>query len=296
MEENKLIYAIVPTHGAGDAFIECIQSLLNQTQKITQIIIVDNNVKDGSIDKLTQISQFDDKIKIISLTENTGVTGGRNAGIKALPEEYKYALFVDHDMIAQPSMLEELLRVIESKEDIGIVTPKIYYYDNKNIIWSAGTDVNMTTGQTLFRGGEDHGQFENVEEVAVAPATFLVKKEVIKSLHQFDTVYFATYEDTDFCFRAKKAGFRTYYSPSAITFHKIPFDPLTSMVRLLERTYYVARNRIIFMKKFSPNYPVFLLHLPIYFIYYLLLSLKYKKPNAIIGYIRGSLDGLLYKV
>lgn len=310
MTENKHeIIGIIPTHGAGDAFVECSTSILNQSQPLTELIIVNNNVKDGSVEKLInslniEINQTENiqtgkyketEVKIIFLSENTGVTGGRNAGIKALPQHYDFACFIDHDMIANPSMVEELVKIATSDEKIGIVTPKIYYWDDKTIIWSSGTDIDLLTGRTLFRGGRDTGQFDLAQQVAVAPATFIVKKAVIDKIQQFDPVYFAVYEDTDFCFRAKQAGFSTFYAPKAVTYHKIPLDENLSNKRLLERTYWVARNRIIFMKKFGKNFSIFLLFMFAYLFYYLILSLRYKEYAAVPNYIKGVFAGLVYK-
>lgn len=290
--KNKII-AIVPTHGAGQSFIDCIDSLASQTLPLTEIIIIDNNVKDNSIQTI-QSKNLVTPIKIVTLKENTGVTGGRNAGIKSLPQDYDYVLFVDHDMIAESNMLNNLVRTSQNDTDIGIVTPKIYYWENKNIIWSAGTDVNLTTGQTIFYGGKDNSEHSVEREVAVAPAILLVKKAVIDAIHEFNPIYFATYEDTEFCFAAKKNGYKTFYSPKAVAYHKIPFNPEAAMHRLIERLYWVARNRIIFMKRYAPNYSLFLLFLPVFAIYYLILTIKYHKAKMYKEYIRGTLDGLKY--
>ena len=82
-------------------------------------------------------------------------------------------------MVADKGMLEELVKVSESDNEVGIVTPKIYYSDDKDRIWSAGTGMNLWTGQVLFRGGKDMGQFDVSEEVQVAPAAMLVKRKVL---------------------------------------------------------------------------------------------------------------------
>ncbi|GIW59904.1 MAG: rhamnosyltransferase [Patescibacteria group bacterium] len=303
MLNNLQIEAIVPTHGAGQAFLECIDSLLAQTYPLQRIIVIDNNVRDGSIQQLrdkfnlAESSQIGDTaLEIFSLPDNTGVTGGRNAGIARLSDNFDAALFVDHDMVAEPDMLQQLLETLSKHPEAGIITPKIYYHDQRNIIWAAGTDINLRTGQTIFYGGEDQGQYDTERQVAVAPATFLVTQKTLQAVGLFDTHYFATYEDTDFCFSAQGAGFQTWYSPKAVTYHKIPYDPQAAMQRLLERTYYVARNRIIFMKKFSPNFLFFVPFLSLYCIYYLILSLKYRQFTAISNYLKGTADGLFYKV
>ena len=121
----------------------------------------------------------------------------------------------------------------------------------------------------------------------------LVKAEVVEKVSGFDEKYFATYEDTDFCFRAKNKGFLTFYTPKAIAYHKIPYDDRDAMRRLLERTYYIGRNRVLFMKKFAKSYPIFLLFISIYLLYYLYLSLKYSSPKAVLDFIRGTISGMI---
>lgn len=303
MSHKLQVEAIVPTHGAGQAFLECIDSLLTQTYSLQRIIVIDNNVRDGSIQQLrdkynlAESSQIKDTtLEIFSLPDNTGVTGGRNAGISHLSAQYDAALFVDHDMVAQPDMLQQLLDTLARHPEAGIITPKIYYYDQKNIIWAAGTDINLSTGQTIFYGGEDRGQYNIEREVAVAPATFLVTKKTLQVVGKFDTRYFATYEDTDFCFSAKRAGFPTWYSPQAITYHKIPYDPQAAMQRLLERTYYVGRNRYLFLRKFCLMGLAAHIFIPIYLGYYFALALRYHRPSAIVQYIKGLWCGLTQKI
>jgi len=285
------VVAIVPTYNSWGTLEPCLKSLQRQTFKLKDVVVVDNGSTDGTSQKVRK--QFPG-VTLVTLRENTGVTGGRNKGIEiARKLKPDFFLVFDHDMVAASQMTSELLIPFFDKGEVGITTPKIYYWDNKNIIWAAGTDVNLWTGQTIFRGGKDNGQFEIAQEVAVAPAVLLVKGEVLEKVSGFDEKYFATYEDTDFCFRTKKAGFLTFYTPKAIAYHKIPYDSQVAMRRLLERTYYIGRNRVLFMKKFAKSYPFFLLFIPIYLLYYLCISLKYSRPKAIPALIRGTFSGLI---
>jgi len=190
-----------------------------------------------------------------------------------------------------------MVKLIESDPKIGIVVPKIYYWEDKSIIWAAGTAINLWTGQIIFRGGKDVGQYEKVEEVQVAPANFLVKKEVIDKVGPYDDIYFAVYEDTDFSFRARKAGFRIVYTPKAVCYHKIPLlDKKAEQERLLSRSYWIGRNRIIFMKRFGKNFLVFLLFLPFFAVYYTLLALRFRKIKGLVGFFKGSLVGLAWVI
>jgi len=286
----KKISVIIPTYNSWKTLESCIASMQNQTLKPREIIVVNNGSSDGTSKKVKE--KFPN-IKLIDLTTNTGVTGGRNTGIKIANPKSDYLFFFDHDMVADRNMLKELLELAETDSNIGIVTPKIYYYANKNKIWSAGTGINLWTGQIIFRGGIDIGQFNKSEEVQVAPAAMLVKAIVIKKIKKFDDFYFATYEDTDFCFRARRSGFKTYYAPKALAYHKLPIDLEEESRRLLSRSYWIGRNRIIFMKRFGSNFLIFLFFLPIYSLYYLTLSIRCKKIFTWFRFMQGTLSGLL---
>lgn len=287
------VSVVIPTYNSWLTLKECIESIQNQTLIPSEIIVVDNASTDGTSAKVK--STFP-KVKLISLNTNTGVTGGRNKGVEESLMTLDYILFFDHDMTANKKMLEELIKVSEISPSIGIVTPKIYYSDNKKRIWSAGTGINLWTGQVLFRGGKDKGQYENAEEVQVAPAVLLVKKIVINKLKAFDDRYFATYEDTDFCFRARNVGFKTFYAPLAYAFHKIPSDSQRESLRLLSRTYWIGRNRVLFMKDFGNNFFVFLLFLPIFLAYYLKLAIFYNRFFTWVQLLQGTIVGLVLSI
>ena len=283
------ISVVIPTFNKRKELIEAVRSILQQTYKVAEIIVVDNASTDDTLKYLNQLAAKNKQIKIVKNKENTGVTGGRNKGIEYAKGDC--ILFFDHDMVADKTMIAELVFCLEKEKSAGIITPKIYFWDKKDVIWSAGTDINLTTGQTIFYGGKDKGQFDEVREVAVAPAVLLVKKTVIKKIKGFDHIFFATYEDTDFCFRAKKIGFLTYYTPRAIAYHKIPYDAYWSNQKLLDRVYWIGRNRVIFMRRYSKNFPFFLLFIPVFSIYYVSLALKYKRISAIKEYITGTING-----
>lgn len=283
------VSVIIPTLNSWVTLRYSIASLYKQTLTPFEIIVVDNDSSDRTSENVKK--EFPE-IKLVVLERNTGVTGGRNAGIKTANKNSQYLLFFDHDMVAGKSMLENLIKAINMNSGYGIATPKIGYLHSKGYIWSSGTSINLWTGQVLFRSGKDLGQYDKVEEVQVAPAAFLVKKEVIKKIGIFDNRYFATYEDTDFCFRAKLQGFSTVYTPYALAYHDISPDPEFTASRLLSRAYYVGRNRVLFMKDYAKSFPLFLLFSPVYLLYFVYLGLKLRNMKGVIDYLKGFMVGL----
>lgn len=283
------VSVIIPTLNSWVTLRASILSIYRQALAPYEILVVDNASSDSTSENVKKEFPI---VKLVTLDKNTGVTGGRNTGIDKANKNSQYLLFFDHDIIADKNMLANLIDVAEMDKSFGIVTPKIFYWEDKQRVWAAGTNINLWTGQVLFRGGKDKGQFENIEEVGVAPAAILVKKEVINKIKKFDDRYFATYEDTDFCFRAKQEGFLTIYAPAAIAYHDISPDPNWTASRLLNRAFWVGKNRILFMSKFAKNFPLFLIISLVYLLYFIYLSIWQRNFKGLFDYVRGYMVGL----
>lgn len=292
------ISVVIPTSNGFKTIQKCVDSVVGQSFKPFEIVIADN----GSSKKTAKIlDSFPKtikqiKIKVIKAGKNLGVTGGRNLGIQNVSSKSELVVFIDHDIICDKQMIRNLVKTARLKKNYGIITPKIYYWGDKNLIWSAGTNINLLTGQVLFRGGEDVGQFDKIEKVQVAPSVLLVKKELLDKIYGFDDKYYATYEDTDFCFRARKKGYFTVYSPKSIAYHILSTDKKNDRKRLLSRAFWVGRNRVLFMGDFGENFYLFLLISPIYLIYFVFLSWKEKDLSGLKNYLNGYVAGIIEEV
>lgn len=286
---NKLplVTAIIPTYNLKNILSECIASVQKQDYKNLEIIVVDNASTDGTKEMMKK--KFPE-VKLIVNSKNLGSTGGMNTGLRKAKGEVVW--FIDHDNILNPNILGELVKIALSDPKIAVVTPKIYYWDKKDLIWSAGTSVNMITGVNYSREGKDVGQYNKIEDVDIAPANFIVKKEVIDKYGFYDDIFFLCYEDSDFCARIKKAGYRITYNPKAICYHKFPIlDAKTAKKRWLNRAYFAARNKIIFMRKDSEFFWLFVLLYPIWFLIYTYQAIRYFNFKALVNFYRGIFDG-----
>jgi len=286
-QKHPTVSIVIPTYNLKRVLLECMESIFNQNYPDFKVIVVDNGSTDGTS---KAVAKKFPQAKLVKNSKNLGVTGGANIGIKKATGDYIW--LVDHDNILAPNMLLEMVKLAESNPEIGIVAPKIYYWERKDIIWAAGTGMNLLTGENTFRGGKDVGQYEKIEEVQIAPANFLVKKEVIKKIGPYDNVFFVSYEDADFSLRVKKAGYKIVYTPKAVCYHKIPFlNKKVSKQRWLSRAYWAARNKIIFMKKHSRCFPLFILLYPAWVVLYTYQAIRYKNLEALQDFYRGIRDG-----
>lgn len=281
------VSVVIPTYNLKDILLECLESVFKQDYSNLEVIVVDNASVDGTSEAVRE--KFPNA-KLVRNDKNLGVTGGGNAGVKQATGDYIW--MVDHDNILEPNMLSEMVQLAESDPKIGIVVPKIYYWEPKDVIWAAGTAINLWTGQNISREGKDVGQYDKVEEVQVAPANFLVKREVIEKVGLYDDVYYISYEDTDFSLRVKRAGYKIIYTPKAVCYHKIPFlDKKAGTRRWLSRAYWTARNKIIFMRKHARSFPLFVLLYPLWLGGYTYQAIRYRDFDALKNFYEGMFDG-----
>lgn len=234
--------------------IKCIKSVQASTYPNLQIIVVDNNSGDGLGEKLKVLKDT----YFFQNDKNLGYTGGNNIGIKlalGLGADYVYVL--NPDTKIEKDCIENLVKGLE-KTGAGIVGPKIYFMGTTHpssrfkTIWHAGGTLDMLNVIGGHRGVDevDKGQYEKQMEVDfVSGAALFIKKEVFEKIGFFDDGYFLYYEDSDFCIRAKGAGFKVVYIPSAVVYHE---NAKSSGLGSPLQDYFLTRNRMIFASKFLP--------------------------------------------
>jgi len=238
------------------------------------------------------------KMILIKNDKNYGFAGGNNIAIeytlKALSPEY--ILLLNNDTIVDGAFLEELVNVAELDKKIGFVGPKIYYYDyggKKNIVNFAGGTINLWTGRSSKRmfNQIDTGDIGALSDVDyVEGSCILARTNVVNTIGHLNPFFFTYWEDTDWCMRAKNAGYRIVYVPTAKIWHKV-----SASNQGVTKEYYISRNRLKFVREYSTR-----IQLISFFAYFFglefwlycgkLLCIK-RNMGACISFIRGIVDG-----
>jgi hypothetical protein len=280
------VSVVVPTYNRKKDVLDCLGSLQNLTYPHCEVIVVDNGSTDGTAEAVKQ--RFP-TVKLVRSDKNLGAAGGRNLGAKHSMGEYIF--FLDSDTVVDRNVLSELVHVMQSDPGIGVAGPILYYYDNPDDVWTAGSSVSFITGQNYFN---QQSVGNNVIETQILPTAFMVKK--CHNFGLFDDVFFFLYEDSDFCVRVREAGCKVVCVPTAKVWHKLPSDKRESTEKWLQRGYYVARNKIIFMRKHTdPLYfIVFLSIYPAYAIYYTMISLRFRRADCLLRFWAGIFSGLSF--
>ncbi|MCL5996869.1 MAG: glycosyltransferase family 2 protein [Chloroflexi bacterium] len=223
----------------------CIESMLALTGVSYQVIVVNNNPQ---YDAQWMQDRYA-RIKLLTTGKNLGYAGGNNAGIRyALDHGCDYVWLVNDDIVAAPDSLAALMTVARSEPEAGFLGPKVYLREEPDHFLSAGVMLGPDV-QPQHRGlGErDHGQFESVVDVDyVTGCAMLVSQRAIEAVGMFDEEFFAYHEDTEWCFRGRRAGFKVLFVPGAKAWHP---DTRRRDVDSPLVTYYITRNSLLFARK-----------------------------------------------
>jgi GT2 family glycosyltransferase len=248
---------IVLSYNGREDTLACLRSLDHLMYPNVEVVVVDNASADGSVEAIRSAYP---QTTIIETGANLGFTGGNNVGIKyALEHGADYIMLLNNDTIVAPDMLNLMVEVMEGDSSIGVTGPTIYYYNAPDLIWSAGGKIDWSQGTTSMIGlnEEDKSQF-GVSPRAVDFVTgcaMLVKREVWERAGLLDDQFFMYYEETEWCVRANRAGYKIMYIPSAMMWHKISIDERAASPRTY---YYMTRNRLLFLRNTSVGYKTWL--------------------------------------
>lgn len=248
----KVFIIILNWNGKDDTCL-CVQAVKQIDYPNYEIVIVDNGSQDDSV------KTFEDKfseVPVIETGSNLGYAGGNNQGISyALANGADYVLILNNDAIVDRSILSSLVDAADQHPQAGILGPKIYYNSEPRKIWFAGGVWLSNSAQTAHEGSNqvDDGQaWENIREIDYAcGCAFFVRAEVFRKIGLLEEKFFLTWEETDFCYRARKSGFQCLFVPAAHVWHKVSASFKGGAEGLLQQ-YFMTRNRLLWMERNLP--------------------------------------------
>ena len=106
------VQIVTPVYNSSKTLKKCLDSLLNQTFKAWQVILVDDASKDNSLEVIKEYALKDKRIKFIALEKNGGSSNARNQALKIIDAEY--VAFLDSDDLWLPGKLSRQTEFMES--------------------------------------------------------------------------------------------------------------------------------------------------------------------------------------
>ncbi|WP_322966092.1 glycosyltransferase family 2 protein [Sphingomonas fuzhouensis] len=212
---------ITVTYNAASVLDDFWTSLKAQRGVDWSLIIVDNASVDGTLDKLATIEQ-DQRVTVIRCTENTGAAEGNNIGLRhALRNTQDYIVLCNNDILFGPDILQDLARAKHALP-LGAVTPLMVFEDDRTAMWFERGEIRTRFGVRCLHVAAGDSPALSVYPTDYAPTTFvLFDRAAIKAVGEIDKGYFAYWEDADYMWRLRRAGYGIWVNASTTIVHKV---------------------------------------------------------------------------
>ncbi|MDP8285648.1 MAG: glycosyltransferase, partial [Candidatus Electryonea clarkiae] len=218
-----LVSIVIPHFNLPEMLERCIDSIVTNTDEIPfEIIVVDNgsnNTTDELIKKLHKSGVY-----IIRNSTNEGFAKACNKGSKEA--KGKYVLFLNNDTEVQKGWLSAMMRAMQEGEEVGIVGAKLLFPDGKIQHVGVVFDDDCIPSHLYQNGPSNLPQIQNRRyyQVVTAACT-LIRKNLFRQLGGFDEGFRNSFEDVDFCLRARRMSVRALYEPEAVVIHHTEQTP-----------------------------------------------------------------------
>jgi len=242
MPNYPKVYIIVLNYNGRNVIKKCLSSVFKIDYPNFEVILVDNNSKDGSFEIAK--ANFSRAI-FIKNEENLGFSTGCNVGIKfALERMADYVMLLNNDTEVEKDFLTKLIAVGEGDKQIGILSPVIFNSANKQI-WFSGGKINWLKMKSIHSNQIKTEDFYSSN--FITGCAMLIKSRVLKEIGLLDENYFLYWEDADLSLRSKKAGFKNVVVTASWVYHSEE-----SAKNKNEKIYWLVISGLIFFKKNTP--------------------------------------------
>ena len=200
---------IIVNYNGKELLQKCLDSLLKVNYNNFEIILVDNNSTDGSVEFITKNYP---SLIIIKLDSNKGFAEPNNVAAKI--SKGKYLLFLNNDTVVTPNFISEMVKVMETDKKIAVCQSLLLkpdgsvdssgdFIDHLGVVYNSKTEIDEIREVSSARG-----------------ASMLVRSDIFEKLDGFDQKFFITFEDVDLCWRSWILGYRVLIIPTSIVYHE----------------------------------------------------------------------------
>ena len=305
-QANPLISVVIPTFNRAKMVSDCVRSVLATNYPSLEVVVVDDCSPDDTGDQIRAAFGDDPRVRYTRNETNRFQAVSRNVGAKLATGAYLF--FLDDDNEVEPTVFDELLAAFARHPKAGLVAPLAIHRNRGRdpIVWTLGSDFSHWTSQprdVLPNLPLADLPGEPIDRpTTYSPNGFMVTREAFDRVGGFDESFVITYEESDFGWRIREAGYEAFIATKARTNHFGFVEPgCAAPLRQLgieraPRTYYFARNRLRFARRHFAWYQalvVALVFAPLSALWYGRVALANKRPDIAWAYLHGTLRGIL---
>lgn len=243
---------VIPTWNG----LEYLAKLLASLQEVEfsdddEIIVADGNSSDGTPDFVRAVASSSSvTVKLVPLYDNFGFAGNTNAGLKEARPENDVVILNNDCLITNPDTFALLADAAYADPKLGVVSPIQLGVDGRIQAHGAGHLPFSQRGMTWSAGELPVGQYPGLRECEVVPfVCAFIKRDCLRAVGLLDEDFFAYFEDSDFCLRARRAGWKVGSLGSVTVLHA---GPGSTAYRVAPRGKLYQESHEIFKKKWGP--------------------------------------------
>ncbi len=239
-----------------------------------QMIVVDNGSHKNPVPDWKSKFPW---VHFVRSEVNLGFAGGNNLGMREATGDYLF--LINNDTEVTPGLIGKLADQLEKNPQIGIISPKIKYFEAPDTLQYAGfTNMNYYSARNSCIGQfeKDNGQYDHLTGKTgfAHGAAMMVRRCALKKAGLMPEQFFLYYEELDWCDHFKRAGYEIWVDMQAVIYHK---ESVSVGKNSMLKTYFMNRNRMLYIRRNAPFFKRI-----IFYMHFLLLVM----PRNILAYVR----------
>jgi len=241
-----LVSVITVNYNGKDLLKDCFDSLfaIDYPEDKLEVFMVDNGSKDDSIDfvkkNYSRVNVVKNRINNFCMANNLGIQKSNG----------EYIAILNNDTKVDRNWLVELIKVIREDDEIGTVGSKILFEDGRIQSVGHAEFPHYYWGDKGILESNNDERYTQIQRVqSVSNCSALYRRKVFRQVGLFDEDFGMYMEDVDMAFRAKKKGWKIYFVPDSIVYHKLH----GTVQDMQEKEFYVEKNRLFLIAKHSPD-------------------------------------------
>lgn len=241
--QPRVITVVLNYNNLADT-LETLTSACQLTYENNSLLLVENSTTKEVVKKIR--SKFP-ALEIIENRRNLGYAGGNNVGIRhAIKRGADYIFLLNNDVTLEPDALDKLVAAMQSNRACAACQPLVTYYDDKDKIWSAGTELFLGYPRLFMKGKQRQTADVKNPPFGLVGCSILFRAGALEKVGLFDESLFLLQEETDWCMRALKKGFGLLVVSDAVVHHKVSE---TLGLYSKKYLYYIGRNWMLVGKR-----------------------------------------------
>ena len=242
----RIAIVVVNWNGWRDT-LKAFESLLTSDFQAWTLIIVDNASSDDSVDRLRELGP---KVHLIESRQNLGFAGGCNRAVAAARSLHlDYVFFLNNDATVTPETLGQLMAASRGLEDSAVLGPIVRFRETGDLQFLGGAQTKRSGAPEWSPGSEDYlvGLPDLVPSAFIFGAALFAPMAILDRVGPFDERFFLNFEETDWCYRARRNGFPCFVVKRALAYHAGGAS-LGSFQGPMQ-VYFMRRNELLFYEK-----------------------------------------------